>query len=719
LAKLSKEEKAKIKAGLKKRIDEALTKPGKELSVDDIRELYSKYKSLDKKEKMPSYAPRKKETLEKRVKIDRTGKELKMEIPQETGFVVTYDSIYKRYDVSEKAAKPVIELPLKSNQIFIEANTREEALAKAKEETTPKIPKAESLDRISTEKILAIDERKPESASTIKSRQEALKKLQDSFKITEREKPSVTAGPLTWAGGKLAEVTTVLDKERKPERWTDAEIAELNRKLGVVVPKTPEAPKVPEAPKMPALPKEPRMPSTMPDWAEKTMLEKGELTPEETDRAKREYMRTAEEQSRKLDRIAREGISVIPPRVEMPKPKIAPKKTEPSAMPLVSSTASHVGIPSGIPGVELLFRKKGRGVETEVYRVATKAESPKVEMPKAAPAVETDKEKESKKLRDAILSGKFFEEGKTLSKGRIAASETRFFEKMGVKTPKRVDKIISPGEMETAGTFKIATEVESKKKPEEGYSMRIPKSQVPETQQMPPLGVATTPEEKIIRTTQSASEMLSKQAAQAREKADKALKKDIIKQEKLEQGKKDKAVKAAIKEEITLGKLEAAGLKKTHATMERWEAEKYTRYGVPFYYGKSKQPIGKISPERAEEITKEEYHEPVPEGEPAETAKIKPWYHDWMGERKVKVTEDIKGVKEAWLGKPAKKEYYIEPKTHELKVKEVKGAPGILERYAKATFTPRRLHAIPRIPSMKREKDPRVTEQWQRKKYFG
>lgn len=713
MAKLSKEEKAKIKAGLKKRIDEALTKPGKELSVDEIRELQSKYKSLDKKEKTPSYTPRKKATLEKRVRVDREGRELTMEIPKEQGFVATWDSIYNRYDVSERKEKPGTELPLKTNQVFIAASTKEEAEEMTKRLPTPKMPKAESLDRISTEKILAIDERKPESASTIKSRQEALKKLQDSFKITEREKPSVTAGPLTWAGGKLAEVTTVLDKERKPERWTDAEIAELNRKLGVVVPKTPEAPKVPEAPKMPALPKEPRMPSTMPDWAEKTMKEKGELTPEETDRAKREYMRTAEEQSRKLDRIAREGISVIPPRVEMPKPKIAPKKTEPSAMPLMKSTASHVGIPSGISGVDLVRKTTEKGVESEVYRVAPRKEEPSVGI------TLDERSKEIKRMRDAILSGKFFEEGKTLSKGRIASSETKFFDKMGVKTPKRVDKIISPGEMETAGTFKIATEVERKKKPEEGYSMRIPKSQVPETQQMPPLGVATTPEEKIIRTTQSASEMLSKQAAQAREKADKALKKDIIKQEKLEQGKKDKAVKAAIKEEITLGKLEAAGLKKTHATMERWEAEKYTRYGVPFYYGKSKQPIGKISPERAEEITKEEYHEPVPEGEPAETAKIKPWYHDWMGERKVKVTEDIKGVKEAWLGKPAKKEYYIEPKTHELKVKEVKGAPGILERYAKATFTPRRLHAIPRIPSMKREKDPRVTEQWQRKKYFG
>ena len=69
-------------------------------------------------------------------------------------------------------------------------------------------------------------------------------------------------------------------------------------------------------------PKEPA--GIYPDWAEKRMKEKGELTPEETARVHKEYYDQADVQKQTLERIMRDRIFIGPPREE-PKAEIKPE----------------------------------------------------------------------------------------------------------------------------------------------------------------------------------------------------------------------------------------------------------------------------------------------------------------------------------------------------------------------------------------------------------
>ena len=443
-------------------------------------------------------------------------------------------------------------------------------------------------------------------------------------------------------------------------------------------------------------PKEPA--GIYPDWAEKRMKEKGELTPEETARVHKEYYDQADVQKQTLERIMRDRIFIGPPREE-PKAEIKPPAEKPAiAEPVIPREKSLLNV------WEDIQRRKGTPVEPKVeppeksgimfigpslekgvvvgerWKVIEPEKKPEIKPPETSIMTKGDE------LAKSILNGEYF---KPKPKPEIRPPtampsvptpeerETRMAEDIFKKPVRRVTDTfqISPREL-------VPGVIVERKEPETGsYNIQLTAKDVKAQTQVEP---SMTPIEeqpvsrKIETKIEAASKALSVSDIKMKEKEDIRLK----------------------KEEAKLGIWEEKQYGKTLAKAGAWERRE--ERGAPFFMGAQKVPVGRQ--------TFEEFREKAE----------RPMHKDYLEQRKVSIGADVQRKKETWLGKPEVRRMFQDVQTGEIReIVTEKAKPGILERFAEKALTPRKLRHLPTIPSMKRERDPRITEQWQRKKYFG
>ncbi len=468
----------------------------------------------------------------------------------------------------------------------------------------------------------------------------------------------------------------------------------------------------------------------LPDWAEKRMTEKGELTPEETALARKQYYDQADVQRQTLERIMKGNIRLGPPKEE-PKaePKTIPGLTLIDSSPDKKREIWKVAEPEKPVSREKSLLDVWKGIQ-EKKGVPVEPAEPKMEaIPKLpekpkAPGITFigfDKGVEKYKVNAMPLKS-------TASQEEVKPPE---FSGMAKPSSSRIPEIKPPETSieadERAESFmkRPIQELTASKPPAEiipGISARR-KEEPPEMPEMIQLTAKDTKSQVIpfmqekefrrplpgeeIPPTQVPSITVEQKVADKMGAASAALtKKDIM--------MKEKEVKDLEKEKVKFGIWEEKQYGKTMAKVERWAPRE--ERGAPFFTGKYSEeqirgdwPKTPTGTERATatQTSFERFQERAE----------KPWQQEFLEERGKVVGQRLR---ETWLGKPAVREMRQDVRTGQMREITVEaGKPGIFEKFASKALTPRKLRHLPTIPSMKRERDPRITEQWQRKKYFG
>ena len=459
--------------------------------------------------------------------------------------------------------------------------------------------------------------------------------------------------------------------------------------------KKPEPPKEPEMLNPPEAPKEPPKEPMVPDWSG--------MTPEEADMSRKEYSKQADTQRQTLERIFKDRISLGPPK--------EPKKPE----QIIETKPQELVIPKEpvIPKEKRLTdlwmdiqRRKGTPVEETkepagvtfvnkgVRRNVYKVNEPSVSEPKT---IETKRAE----LKESIIRGDFAKPPEFAGKKEIPIEE---------KIEERVaPKEIIPGiSIERKGPEK--KEPDSKSMPltvvnGQSYNIQLTSKEVKSTTPAP---IESQPvERKVERSMGLATEALTKKDFILKEKEDIKLK----------------------KEEEKFGAWEEKESAKTAGKVAKWNV--IEKRGAPFYLGKQERHVGMQTFEKFQERTETEMGTTPREERSIYESMRYSGPEKVLAHRAEVIGPRLTRIKESWLGKPAvreTREIIKVPARPELgkpavvereEVTVEPRKPGILEKFAAKNLTAIKLRHMPSIPSLKREKDPRITEQWKRQRYFS